>query len=854
MRTLLVSALALLLSSTAVTAQEPYKNPNLAPAQRAADLVRRLSLKEKIALMQNQSPAIDRLDIPAFPWWNEALHGVGRNGLATVYPVTIGMAASFDDKLLQQCFTDVSDEARAKNTEARRSGKLRQYAGLSFWTPNINIFRDPRWGRGQETYGEDPYLTSVMGLAVVRGLQGPVHARYAKTLACAKHFAVHSGPEWSRHSFDIESLPARDLWETYLPAFKTLVEEGQVAEVMCAYHSMDGKPCCGNSRYLQQILRDEWHFKGLVTSDCGAINDFFSPHGHHYTSTAYEASAKAVLAGTDVECGNSFSSLYEAVEKGEISESRLDTSLCRLLEARFRLGDFDADSLVAWTQIPMRVVASEEHHAHALQMALESMTLLQNNNAILPLSKDARIAVVGPNAADSVILWGNYNGFPTSTTSILKGIAGKAHQVTYIPGCGYTRNESMNSRFDRLITSDGQKGLRATFWNNEQMQGKPAATAIYHEPIRLSNGGNTVFAPGVSLEGFSARLEGTFSPTRTEQLTISLSNDDLARVIIGNDTVINSWRSRERVSETTKDYLFEAGKTYRVQVDYVQRTAMAILAFDIAKKETASPAQIVSRAADADVVIFVGGISPRLEGEEMKVSEPGFKGGDRTSIELPQAQRDMIAALKQAGKRIVLVNCSGSAVALTPETKNCEAILQAWYGGEAGGQAVADVLFGDYNPAGKLPVTFYKHDADLPDFEDYRMHNRTYRYFKGEALFPFGYGLSYTTFAYSQLRYADGKVSVNVRNTGTRDGEEVVEVYVRRVADADGPIKSLRGFKRIALKAGESRTVRIDFPRERFEGWDPSTNTMRVVPGRYQLMVGGSSRNEDLIKTYLNIK
>lgn len=835
-------------------AQKPYQTPKLSAQQRAEDLCKRLSLEEKARLMCNASPAIPRLGIPQFNWWSEGLHGIARNGFATVFPQAIGMAASWDDALLQQVFNAVSDETRAKNNLARKSGKIGQYQCVSIWTPNINIFRDPRWGRGQETYGEDPYLTARMGVAVVNGLQGPAQSRYYKTLACAKHFAVHSGPEWNRHEFNIEDLPERDLWETYLPAFKSLVQQGNVREVMCAYQRFDGQPCCGNNRLLQQILRNEWKFTGIVTSDCGAISDFWVPGRHGVSQTNHGASAKAVLSGTDVECGSNYHSLPEAVRSGEISEQQIDRSLIRLLKERFEVGDFDDESLVEWKKIGPEVIANKAHKQLALDMARKTMTLLQNNNAILPLSKDARIAVVGPNAADSVILWGNYNGFPTSTTSILKGIAGKAHQVTYIPGCGYTRNESMNSRFDRLITSDGQKGLRATFWNNEQMQGKPAATAIYHEPIRLSNGGNTVFAPGVSLEGFSARLEGTFSPTRTEQLTISLSNDDLARVIIGNDTVINSWRSRERVSETTKNYLFEAGKTYRVQVDYVQRTAMAILAFDIAKKETASPAQIVSRAADADVVIFVGGISPRLEGEEMKVSEPGFKGGDRTSIELPQAQRDMIAALKQAGKRIVLVNCSGSAVALTPETKNCEAILQAWYGGEAGGQAVADVLFGDYNPAGKLPVTFYKHDADLPDFEDYRMHNRTYRYFKGEALFPFGYGLSYTTFAYSQLRYADGKVSVNVRNTGTRDGEEVVEVYVRRVADADGPIKSLRGFKRIALKAGESRTVRIDFPRERFEGWDPSTNTMRVVPGRYQLMVGGSSRSEDLIKTYLNIK
>ena len=623
---------------------------------------------------------------------------------------------------------------------------------------------------------------------------------------------------------------------------------------MCAYQRFEGQPCCGSNRLLQQILRNEWKFNGIVVSDCGAISDFWVPGRHEVSANAHEASAKAVLSGTDIECGSNYHNLPEAVKHGEISEQKINLSVIRLLKERFEVGDFDDESVVSWKKIGPEVIASKAHKQLALEMARKTMTLLQNKHDILPLSKDARIAVVGPNAIDSVILWGNYNGYPTSTTSILKGIREKAENVTYIPGCGYTRNESMESRFNCFTTSDGQKGIRATYWNNEQMTGEPAATLVLHEPVKQSNGGNTVFAPGVNLESFSARYEGIFSPDRTENLTVTLSSDDLARVIINADTVINSWKARERVNEANKDYHFEAGKSYRIQIDYVQRTAMAVLGFDIAKKVAATPTQIVSQTANADVVVFVGGISPRLEGEEMKVNEPGFKGGDRTSIELPQAQRDVIAALKNAGKRIVLVNCSGSAIALSPESRNCEAILQAWYAGEAGGKAVADVLFGDYNPAGRLPVTFYASDADLPDFQDYKMQNRTYRYFKGEALFPFGYGLSYTSFAYSRLRYANGKVSVTVRNTGKRDGEEVIELYLRKMADTAGPIKSLREFKRIALKAGESRTVQIDFPRNRFEGWDKSTNTMRVVPGRYELMAGGSSRNQDLIRTYLNIK
>lgn len=846
--------LLLAFGMTASHAQLPYQNPQLSAEQRAKDLCSRLSLEEKALIMCNGSPAIPRLGIPQFEWWSEGLHGIARNGFATVFPQAIGMAASWDDALLCRVFNAVSDETIAKNNQARRSGDIKRYQGVSLWTPNINIFRDPRWGRGQETYGEDPFLTSRMGIAVVSGLQGPVGSRYYKTLACAKHFAVHSGPEWNRHQFDIENLPERDLWETYLPAFRTLVQEGHVREVMCAYQRLAGEPCCGNNRLLQQILRNEWKFDGIVVSDCGAISDFWVPGRHGVSQTNHGASAKAVISGTDVECGSNYHSLPAAVKAGEITGQQINRSVVRLLKERFEVGDFDDESLVTWKKIGPEVIACKAHKQMALDMARETMTLLQNNHGILPLNKNLKIAVVGPNAADSVILWGNYNGYPTSTTSILKGIRGKAASVTYIPGCGYTRNEALESRFSCFATSDGQQGIRASYWNNEQMKGEPVATAILHEPVSQSNGGNTVFAPGINLENFSARLEGIFTPDQTEELTVTLSNDDLGRVIINGDTIINSWRSRERVSEASRNYLFEAGKAYRVQVDYVQQTAMAILSFDIAKKVTATPMQIVRQTADADVVIFVGGISPRLEGEEMKVSEPGFKGGDRTSIELPQAQRDVIAALKGAGKRVVLVNCSGSAIALTPESENCEAILQAWYAGEAGGQAVADVLFGDYNPAGKLPVTFYKSDADLPDFLDYKMQNRTYRYFKGEALFPFGYGLSYTTFAFSQLKYKDGKVSVNVRNTGSRDGEEVVEIYIRRIADADGPIKSLRGFRRIALKAGQSRTVEIDFPRSRFESWDPSTNTMRVLPGRYELMAGGSSRDADLIKTNLNIK
>ena len=690
----------------------PYQNPNLSSSERADDLIGRLTLEEKSKLMMDQSPAIKRLGIPEFHWWNEALHGVGRNGTATVFPITMCMAASWNDALLQDVFTAVSDEARAKNQEAKKSGKLKRYQCLSFWTPNINIFRDPRWGRGQETYGEDPYLTSKMGLAVVRGLQGPENSKYRKLLACAKHFAVHSGPEWNRHSFDVQQLPARDLWETYLPAFKTLVQEGNVAEVMCAYQRIDGEPCCGNNRFEHQILREEWGYKGLITSDCWAIRDFYDKGCHEVSKDAAEASATAVRAGTDLECGSAYKALPEAVKRGEITEKELDKSMKKLIMARIELGDFDNDSLVEWTRIPSSVVACKKHKQMALDMARQGTVLLKNNG-LLPLDKDAKIVVMGPNANDAEMMWGNYNGTPTATMTILDGIHNYQPEARFIRGCGHTRNS------DSLRVSD-----------------------------------------------------------------------------------------------------------------------------------------IIYAVRDADIVVFAGGISPRLEGEEMKVNEVGFKGGDRTDIELPKIQRQLLAALHAAGKKVVLVNCSGSAVALEPETSSCDAILQAWYGGEQGGTAVAEILFGDVNPSGKLPVTFYKNTQQLPDFEEYKMAGRTYRYMKEQPLFSFGYGLSYTTFEFGTPKYnaKKGVVTVEVTNTGKRDGDEVVQVYIKRIADTEGPNKTLKAFKRVSLKAGEKKVISIDFKRGNFEGWDPEHNVMRVVAGKYQMMVGNSSRDCDLKTIEVKVK
>ena len=857
---------AVSISCAAQSTLLPYQNPNLSAEERAEDLLSRLTLQEKASLMEHTSPAIPRLGIPQFNWWNEALHGVGRNGTATVLPITMGMAATFNDALVQKAYDAVSDEARAKNNIARKNNRCKQYEGLSFWTPNINIFRDPRWGRGQETYGEDPYLTTRMGLAVVRGLQGTGEHRYQKLFACAKHFAVHSGPEWNRHSFNINDVNTRDLWETYMPAFKALVQEGDVKEVMCAYHAMDGEPCCGSSKYLQQILRNEWGFKGIVTSDCWALNDFWNTNAHASSPDKISAISTALVAGTDVECGNVYHSLTEAVAAGKTTEAQMDISLKRLLKGRFELGDFDPDELVEWRNIGPEVIASKEHRALSSQLAHQAMVLLQNKGNVLPLRKDMKVAVIGPNAADTVMLWGNYNGFPTHTTSILQGIQQKAADVKYMRATGLTDRTVTDSWFDNIRCFDNQyTGLGAYYYNNQNFEGERANRKYYQTAMKFDNSGATSFAEGVNIYNFSAIYEGKLHADNTEQITFYMQYTDRCQLIVDGDTLLNDWnpRDEDRVRRRNINFNVEKGHEYTLQLKYSQNQGSAVLNFDVGHSTSYSDEQILSTVKEADAVIFVGGISPRLEGEEMRVNADGFKGGDRTHIELPKVQRDMLAMLHKAGKKVIYVNCSGSAIGLVPETESCDAILQAWYGGECGGEAVADVLFGDYNPSGKLPITFYKDASQLPDFEDYTMKGRTYRYMKESPLFPFGYGLSYTQFALSGVKYnakavnadkTNGAVTLSLRNTGSRDGEEVVQVYIRRIDDKEGPNKTLRAFQRVALKAGESKQVSIALPRKNFECWDEQTQTMGILPGKYEVMVGTSSRDKDLTRQTILIK
>ena len=841
-----------------------YKDASLSPERRAELLVKELTLEEKAHLMMDGSRSVERLGIKPYNWWNEALHGVARAGLATVFPQPIGMAASFNPEMVYEVFNAVSDEARAKNTYYASQDSRERYQGLTMWTPTVNIYRDPRWGRGIETYGEDPYLTSRMGVMVVKGLQGPADGKYDKLHACAKHFAVHSGPEWNRHSFNAENIKPRDLYETYLPPFEALVKEGKVEEVMCAYNRFEGDPCCGSDRLLMQILRGEWGFNGIVVSDCGAIADFYNDRGHHTHPDAESASAAAVISGTDLECGSSYKALIESVKKGLISEETVDTSVKRLMKARFALGEMDEPEKVSWTKIPFSVVASAAHDSLALNIARESMTLLMNKDNFLPLKRGGlTVAVMGPNANDSVMQWGNYNGMPAHTVTILDGVRnllGTDDKLIYEQGCPWVERTLIQSAFSQC-KSDKGPGCTARYWNNLKREGEPVTTAQVTTPFRFCTSGATVFAPGVNLTDFSATYNSAFIPKESGEIVLEVYCYGSGRLRVNGEEV-KSFSNKHGARKSTHAMKVQAGKSYDLELDFEYLRSDAQLNFDLGFKKDVDIRKSVERVKDADIVIFASGISPSLEGEEMGVNLPGFKKGDRTDIELPAVQRELIDALHRAGKKIILVNCSGSPIGLEPETQKCEAILQAWYPGQQGGKAVAEVLFGDYNPAGKLPVTFYRNVSQLPDFEDYNMTGRTYRYMQDVPLFPFGYGLSYTTFGYgktvldkNELTAGQSlKLTVPVTNTGKRNGEEVVQVYLRKQGDAEGPIKTLRAFKRVSIPAGKTVNVEFDLKDKELEWWDDQSNTVRVCPGNYDIMVGGSSKEEDLQRTTIAIK
>ena len=696
-----------------------------------------------------------------------------------------------------------------------------------------------------------------MGTQVVKGLQGPETAKYRKLWACAKHYAVHSGPEYTRHTANLADVSPRDMWETYMPAFKTLVQDAKVREVMCAYQRLDDDPCCGSTRLLQQILRDEWGFQYLVVSDCGAISDFYE--SHKTSSDATHASAKATVAGTDVECGYGYAyrSIPEAVKRGFITEAEVDKHVIRLLEGRFDLGEMDDPSLVEWSKIPYSAMDSKEHRQISLDMARQTLVLLQNKGNVLPLQKNKeKIAVIGPNADDEPLMWGNYNGTPNRTVTILDGIKTKQKNLLYLAGCDRTYDKVMDCLMATNCQMDGKKGLKGTFWNNTEMSGKPVTTEYYTTPLAVTTAGMHNFAPGVNLEDFSAKYETVFTPKEAGEYVVNVESISDFEVYVNGERKVrqHTWRT----TPTRTAIQAEAGKPYKIEVRFKHvKTWGANMKINVAKELPIDYAKVIEQLKGIDKVVFVGGIAAALEGEEMPVEIDGFKGGDRTHIELPKVQRDFLKALKDAGKTVIFVNCSGSAIAFQPETASCDAILQVWYPGQEGGFAVADVLFGDYNPCGKLPVTFYKTSAQLPDFEDYSMKGRTYRYFN-DPLFAFGYGLSYTTFEVKNGKIdKKGKnyeLSVDVANTGKRDGTEVVQVYIRDLSDPDGPLKSLRAFQRVDVKAGQTAKATLELTPKAFEFFDPETNTVHAKEGNFEVLYGNSSQDKDLKKLSLTVK
>ncbi|HTB14774.1 MAG TPA: glycoside hydrolase family 3 C-terminal domain-containing protein [Bryobacteraceae bacterium] len=798
-----------------------YKDPSAPIEKRIDDLVSRMSLEEKVSQLMNDSPAIDRLGIPAYNWWNECLHGVARAGRATVFPEAIGLAATWDQDLMLRVATAISDEARAKHHEALRRGEHSIYEGLTFWTPNINLFRDPRWGRGMETYGEDPYLTARMAVQFIRGLQGD-DPKYLKTVATAKHYAVHSGPESTRHTFDAV-VSETDLDESYLPHFEAAIKEGGAYSVMCAYNSVDGKPACANPRLLDDILRKQWGFQGYIVSDCGAIEDIY--RRHKFVPTAEEGVALAVKAGTDLSCGTEYTNLVPAVKKGLIAEAEIDVSLKRLLRARFRLGMFDPPEMVKYAQIPYSVNDSPAHRELALETARKSIVLLKNEHT-LPLSKSVKtVAVIGPNADDVDVLLGNYNGIPTAPITPLEGIRRKlgAQRVIYARGselaAGVPNFEAIPQT--ALFTSNGpdrKPGLTGEYYNSCDFDGKP------HRPrarTATNPGVKPVFTridPQIDFEwwenaprqemnpdDFGVTWSGYITAPATGTYQIGAIGMNAWELSIDGKQIVQFTGIHEGAYRYAPVEL-KAGTLYPVRLAYHEFSNDASIRLVWSRPVVSSSADAVAAAKQSDAVILVLGLSPRLEGEEMKVPVEGFSGGDRVDLGIPRTQEDLMKAVVAMGKPTVLVLLNGSAVAINWAAQHVPAIVEAWYPGQAGGDAIADVVFGDYNPAGRLPVTFYKSADQLPPFDDYSMKGRTYRFFSGEPLFPFGFGLSYTTFAYRNLKRAGDKVTVEVLNTGTVAGEEVAQLY------AKGSVRSLAGFQRLTLLPKQRKTVQFTLP------------------------------------------
>ncbi len=861
MKKLLISFFSLVLLCTSCgpkqTYEYPFWNPDLNIEDRIDNLMSLLTVEEKVGLMMNKNVSIDRLNIPSYNWWSEACHGVRQDGY-TVYPQPIGMAAAFNPQQMYEVFSQVSDEARANWNRSDHDifnvpMGVTYYPGnpeLSFWCPNINIFRDPRWGRGQETCGEDPYLSGVLGLQTVLGMQGN-DKHYIKTHACAKHYAVHSGPEPLRHTYDAR-VSQRDLWETYLPAFKKLVVEGNVREVMSAYNRYEGVPCSSNDRLLNDILRGKWEFDGIVVTDCDAINNYFNRGQHETQPDALSAAVEVALNGADLECGKVMMALLEGIEKGLIKESDLDPHLRKILRGRFELGMFDPADRLPWANLGEDVISSEEHDALATQAAREAMVLL-HNNGVLPLSKNIKtLAVIGPNADNAALLNGNYGGTPTAehTHSLLDGIKAALPGVNIIYSKGCELADDYNTIYHLPDFNEGQ-GMFVEFWDNNSMSGKPV-TSGYYKALNFSTFGAYGFAEGVPTDKISVRVKGRYVPDFTGPMSYYVSSDN-GYVLKVNGRVVENDRGGapamrgfgRRGGMAYKTFDVQAGKPIDVEIEYRRGNAsFAQLRADFCQRKFADFEEEKALVKDADAIIIIGGISAQMEGE----------GGDKADIELPAVQQRLVRAMHATGKPVVFVNCSGSAIAFASVEGQYDALLQAWYPGQGGSKALAEVIFGDYNPSGKLPVTFYASTNDLPDFLDYSMDNRTYKYFRGKPQYAFGYGLSYTTFEYGKAKISkssmkkDGKVTITVpvKNTGKMEGAETVQVYVQALDKADAPIKALQGFEKLTIAPGATGKARITLDGEAFSFYDEAVDGLSVYPGKYRILYGSSSRDEDL--------
>jgi beta-glucosidase len=847
-----------------------YTDANAPMEKRVDDLLGRMTLEEKVSQLMNDSPAIGRLGVPAYNWWNESLHGVARAGRATVFPQAIGLAATWDTDLMFRIATAISDEARAKHHEFIRRGKRNIYQGLTFWTPNINLFRDPRWGRGMETYGEDPFLTGRMAVAFIKGMQGD-DPKYLKTVATAKHYAVHSGPEPLRHAFDAV-VSDHDLEETYLPHFEAAVREGGAYSVMCAYNSVDGQPACANTRLLGDILRKQWGFQGYVVSDCGAVGDIY--RNHKFVPAAEEGVARALKAGTDLNCGIEYQNLLSAARAGLVTEADIDRSLRRLLLARFKLGEFDPPEMVKYARIPYSENDSPAHRQLALEAARKALVLLKNDRQTLPLSKSLKtVAVIGPNANDTNVLLGNYNGIPSEPVTPLEGIRrklGAGARVLYARGSDVAANlpnfEVIPS--SALFTSNGpgrQNGLTGEYYNSANFDGQA------HRPRELTvpNSGTTVGevprnplplftridrqinfnwwdgAPRQEMndDDFGVRWTGYLAAPATGTYQLGANAMNAFELYLDDKLVVRS-SSIHGGDYRYEPVQLERGKLYQIRLDYHEFVNDAAVELVWARPESGLDQQALQIARQADAVILVLGLSPKLEGEEMQVDIEGFQGGDRVQIGLPRPQEDLLENIGGLGKPVVLVLLNGSALAINWARDHVPAIVEAWYPGQAAGTALADVLFGDSNPAGRLPITFYQSVDQLPPFTDYSMKGRTYRYFTGEPLFPFGYGLSYTTFAYRNLSVPkqaaigeDVKVSAEIENTGRRAGEEVAQLYVKG-PEKDGPIHALEGFRRISLQPGERKTVQFTLHARNLSQVNERGQRL-VEPGAFEISVGG---------------